>query len=325
MNILVTGGAGYVGSGLLLKLGEEFPEAEITSLDNLTRGDYRYVELLKKDKRYRLLIGDIKKKSDLKKAITPDTSMIIHLAALPGVKACKQQPDNAISTNFYSTHLLLEQAVSYNVERFIFTSSAAVYGIPQQQPITEEHPLKPINLYGITKAAAEQLINACHINRELPTTILRLSNVYGLSAYTYWKTVVPKFVWQAVDNQPLTIRADGKQQRNFIHVHDVIDAIIQCLKAPKQAVAGKTFNIGGENLSVNQIAETIIRQAQQKLGKTVPKIYTTLEPGEVYTLEFKYSYMKASQKTGYKRKREVSEGVSELFDYALKTRAITKS
>jgi nucleoside-diphosphate-sugar epimerase len=322
MNILVTGGAGYVGSGLLLRLGEEFPEATITSLDNLTTGDYRYVEHLKKDKRYRLLVGDIRKESDLKKAITSDTRMIIHLAAMPGVKLCNDQPKNAINTNIYGTHLLLEEAINHNAERFSFTSSAAVYGTPQQQPISEEHPLEPINLYGVTKVSAEQLVNGCQITRGLNTTILRLSNLYGISAYTKWKTVIPRFVWQALNDEPLTIRADGKQQRNFVHVQDVIDAIIRCLKAPKQAVAGETFNIGGEPLNVNQIAKIVVQEGQRKLGKKAQKVYTQLELGEVYTPEFNYDWKKASQKIGYEQEREVSQGVSELFDYALKVKAV---
>lgn len=318
MDILVTGGAGYVGNGLLVKLGKEFPDANITSIDNLAIGDYRYVEHLKRDQRYRLLVGDIRKKSDLQKAIGTETVFVIHLAAMPGVKLCKDQPKKAIASNFYGTHMLLEEAVTNNVERFIFTSSAAVYGTPQHQPITEEHPLDPINLYGVTKVAAEKIIKAFHINHGLTTTIFRLSNVYGLSVYTRRKTVVPKFVWQAVNDQPLTIRADGKQQRNFVHVQDVIDAVIQCLKVPPKAVAGETFNIGGETRSVNQIAEIVIQETKQKLGKEVPRVFTSLEPGEVYTHEFGYSYEKASQKIGYEPKRELSQGVSELFDYALK-------
>ncbi len=322
MNILVTGGAGYVGSGLILRLGEEFSEATITSVDNLTTGDYRYIEHLKRDKRYRLLVGDIRKKSDLKKAITPDTRMMIHLAAIPGIKLCNEQPRNAINTNVYGTHLLLEEAVDRSIERFIFTSSAAVYGTPQQQPISEKHPLKPINLYGVTKVSAELLVNECHVTRGLNATILRLSNLYGISAYTKWKTVIPRFVWQAVNDELLTIRADGKQQRNFVHVQDVIDAVIRCLKAPKQAVAGETFNIGGEALSVNQIAKIVVQEGQRKLGKEVQKVYTQLELGEVYTPEFNYDWKKASQKIDYEQKREVSQGVSELFDYASKVKAV---
>ncbi|MDH5461867.1 MAG: GDP-mannose 4,6-dehydratase, partial [Candidatus Bathyarchaeota archaeon] len=167
MNILVTGGAGYIGSGLLLKLGEEFPEATITSMDNLTTGDYRHIEHLKKDKRYRLLIGDIRKKSDTKRAIAQDTSMIIHLAAMPGVKSCNDQPKEAIETNIYGTHLLLEEAVNHNVKKFVFTSSAAVYGTPEEHPIRERHPLKPINLYGVTKVSGEKLVNGHHITSGL--------------------------------------------------------------------------------------------------------------------------------------------------------------
>jgi len=92
MNILVTGGAGYIGSGLLIKLGEKFPDATITSLDNLAIGNYQYVDYLKNDRRYRLLIGDIRKKSDLRKTLTRDTAIIMHLAAISGVKACREQP-----------------------------------------------------------------------------------------------------------------------------------------------------------------------------------------------------------------------------------------
>lgn len=320
MNILVTGGAGYIGSGLLLKLGEEFPEATITSIDNLATGDYRHVDYLKNDKHYRFLVGDIEEESDLRKAITQDTAIIVHLAAMPGVKLCKEQPKKAINTNFYGTHLLLEEAVNHNIERFIFTSSAAVYGTPQQQPITEKHLLNPINLYGVTKVAAEKIVNSFHVTHGLTTMILRLSNVYGLSAYSRWDTVIPKFVWQAVNSQPLTIRADGKQQRDFVHVNDVIEAVIRCLRTPKQAVAGETFNIGGENLSVNQIAEIVTQEAQQRLGKEISKSFTPPEQNEVYTLEFKYSYKKASQKIGYKLKQEISQGISDLFDYALKVK-----
>jgi len=324
MNILVTGGAGYIGSGLLVKLGEWVPDATITSLDNLATGDYRHVEHLKRDKSYRLLVGDIRNKSDARKAITQDTTTIMHLAAISGVKPCREEPKKAIDTNVYGTHLLLEEAIKRNVERFIFVSSAAVYGIPQQLPITEEHPLRPINLYGITKMSAEKLVNACHASTGLVTTILRFANVYGIGAYTRWETVIPKFVWQATNDQPLTIRGDGNQQRNFVHVQDIIRPLIQCSKAPKKAVAGETFNLGGEALNINQIANIIIQQGQQKLGKKILKAFVLLEPGEVYTSDFNYSSERAFQKINYEQKRKVPQGVSELFDYALKAKATLK-
>ncbi len=320
MDILVTGGAGYVGSGLILKLGEAFPEATIKSIDNLSIGDYRYIQHLKKDKRYHLLVGDVTKKSDLRKVITEDLTAIIHAAAVPGVETCNKQPRNAIGTNIYGTHLLLEEAVKRNVERFIFTSSAAVYGTPKKRPITETHPLKPMNLYGVTKAAAEMLLNAKQNAQGLNTTILRLSNVYGLSVYTEWKTVIPRFVWQAVKGEPLTIRADGKQQRDFVHVDDIVNAVVRCLEAPLQKVAGETFNIGGEALSVNKIAELVIREAKKRVNKKTTKVFTSLKGGEVYTPQFEYSHERASEKIGYEPRREMLKGVSELFDYTLSRR-----
>jgi UDP-glucose 4-epimerase len=315
MDILVTGGAGYIGSGILVKLGQRFPNASVTSIDNLALGDYSYVNHLRDDKRYRLLVGDIGKKSDLQKAFAREPEFVIHVAAMPGVKLCEDQPKQAIDSNFYGTHLLLEKSVNHNVKRFIFTSSAAVYGVPQEQPISEDHPLKPVNLYGVTKEAAEKTINATHANHGLTTTIFRLSNVYGLSVYTRQKTVIPKFVWQATSNQPLTIRADGEQERNFVHVQDVIDAIIKCLEAPEKAVAGETLNIGGESRSVNQIAEIVIQEAKEKLDRKISKVFTPLNPGEVYTHEFGYSYKRAAKKIDYKPRRKIPQGVSELFNY----------
>ena len=142
-----------------------------------------------------------------------------------------------------------------------------------------------------------------------------------MSAYTKWKTVIPRFVWQAVRGEALTVRADGKQQRNFVHVQDVIGAFIRSSRAPQQAVAGETFNIGGASLSVNQIARTVVQEGRRKLNKEVLEVHTSLELGEVYTPEFKYDFRRASQKMGYEPKREVSVGVSELFEYASKVMA----
>lgn len=321
MNILVTGGAGYIGTALLVKLGEEFPEATITSLDNLATGNYHYVDHLGNNKRYHLLVGDIRKKSDIQKAITHDTTAIIHAAAIPGVEACNKQPNKAIKTNIYGTHLILEQAVNHNIEKFIFISSAAVYGTPQQQPIIETHPLKPINLYGVTKLAAEKLVNASYITQRLPTTILRVSNAYGLGVYTDRKTLIPKFIWQAIRDKPLTVRADGNQQRNFIHIQDIINAVILCLRASRQAVAGETFNIGGETFSVNQIAKIITKESKQRLNKETLTVFTPLETGEVYTSQFQYSHRKVSRKIGYKPKQKMLKAIPELFNYLLEVKS----
>ncbi len=309
-----------MGSRLLLTLSKVFPEATVTSIDNLATGDYGCVDALKLGKHLRLLVGDVSRKLDLQKAITKDTDAIVHLAAVPGLKLCRNNPKTAIATNFYGTHLLLEKAVEYNIEKFIFTSSAAVYGKPETQPITEEHPLKPTNLYGVTKAAAEQLINARHLSNGLSTIILRPANIYGLGVYTRWNTVVPRFIWQMVNNKPITIRADGRQERNFVHVRDITEAIVQCLKASRQVVAGETFNIGGETLSVNQVAEIIIRLGKKRLRKKIKSVYVPKEPDEVYS-EFKYDYRKASNKIDYEPRHKVTNSISELLDYALQVRA----
>lgn len=168
---------------------------------------------------------------------------MVHLAAVSGLENCRRNPDGAVLTNVLGTRNVLEAARKFDIQRVVFTSSAAVYGMPVTTPVGEDHPLRPMNLYGVTKLAGESLMRAYYDVYGLETVVLRLRNVYGVGVFTRWRTVVPRFVRQAMEGKPLTVYGDGWQTRDFVHVLDVVEAIRLVLRAEKGIVAGETFNV----------------------------------------------------------------------------------
>lgn len=318
MNILVTGGIGYVGSCLLSMLKEdEFSRTNIIrSLDKNRNLKFAEVKReLETDERYQLIVGDITRNKDVEKSLD-NIDTIVHLAAISGLEECMKDPSNAILTNIYGTQKVLELAVKSNVERVVFASSAAVYGNPGKEPIVEERRLKPLNLYGITKAAGEQLIEAYHENYGLCTTILRLANVYGLGIYTLWNTVTTRFIKLAIEEKPLEIYGSGEQARNFVHVRDVVSVIISCLKAKEESIKGEIFNIGGrKSISINEHAGQILRLVKKKSGKSTSIIHTPPRLGETYTPYFQYSIKKAEERLRYNPRVGPEEGITELIHY----------
>jgi len=149
--------------------------------------------------RVKLAVGDICDSEKLEEVLREGegVSAVVHLAAVSGIEECQRSPREAVLTNVYGTHNVLEVARKYDVGNVVFASSAAVYGNSVKTPIGEDHPLSPTNLYGVTKLAAEGLLESYHVSYGLGTVILRFGNVYGVGVYTHWETVIPKFVRQA--------------------------------------------------------------------------------------------------------------------------------
>ncbi|MFX1487223.1 MAG: NAD-dependent epimerase/dehydratase family protein [Promethearchaeota archaeon] len=318
MNILVTGGVGYIGSCLLSMLGKEgfVRNSIIRSLDNNCSSEYSEVKRrFEGDKRYQFLIGDVTKDEDVRNSIE-DIDTIVHLAAISGLDPCMKDPRNAILTNVYGTQRVLELAAKSDVKRIAFASSAAVYGNPGKGPIIEEGELRPLSLYGITKVAGEQLVKTYNENHGLCLTVLRLANVYGLGIYTLGNTVTTRFVKAAVEGKPLEIYGSGEQVRNFVHVTDVARAIIKCMNAKEKIINGEVFNIGGrKSFRINEHAGHILRLVKKELGKSANVIHTSPRSGESYTQNFEYSIEKAEKLLGYNTCVTLEEGISELIHY----------
>jgi len=309
MRIGVTGGAGYIGSTLIKNLIEG--EDEVVSIDDESIGDYRHIRERYSGDGARYIHGDIRDNQVLEDF--EDVDAIAHLAAVPGLDRCRDNPEGAISTNIYGTHQVLEASRRFDAPRVVFCSSAAVYGKPEAIPVTEEHQLNPLNLYGVTKVAGEKLMNSYNLNYNIETVNLRFGNIYGLGLYTRWDTVIPKFIKQGLEGKPLTIYGDGEQSRDFVHVQDITDALELSLKT--SGIGGESFNVGGETLTVNTMADMVSQVIQEETGTQVETINTKPRGGE--TKLFSYDLSKIRERLGFKNKWNVKSGIRQLVRHRL--------
>jgi len=308
MRVSVTGGAGYIGSALvrgLLDRGES-----VASIDDLTRGDYRYLRGLGRD--LKLVVGDIRD-GDLLGEAFRDGDAVAHLAALPGLTLCRERPEEAVSVNVYGTYQVLEAARRLDIGKVVFCSSAAVYGTPLAMPVDEGHPTRPLNLYGVTKLAGEKLMETYHENYGMETVSLRFGNVFGVGLYTRWETVIPKFVGQGLEGKPLTIYGDGESSRDFVHVEDIVQAVVLALG--KRGIGGEAFNVGGETVKIGRLAEIVSEELEEATGRGAGVVHLPPRPGE--TKEFSYRLEKIEKVLGYRPRWSVRRGVKQLIAHRL--------
>lgn len=308
MLIGVTGGAGYIGSTLIRRLLNE--GHEITSIDNQSIGSYELIKEHFSGEKIKSVVGDIRDQETLSR-IFKEVDAIAHLAALPGLTKCNESPEEAILTNIYGTHQIMENARRLDVNRVIFSSTAAVYGTPENIPVKEIHPLNPLNLYGVTKLAGEKILNYYNENYGIETVILRFGNVYGLGLFTRFDTVIPKFVKQAIDGHPLTIYGDGGQSRDFVHVEDISKAIEHSITKPQSS--GQVFNVGGETITINNLSQTV-KELVESISKITVKI-TSMPQRRGETKEFSYDLTKIKKKMRFRNDWVITEGVKQLIKY----------
>ncbi len=215
--------------------------------------------------------------------------------------------------NVYGTHQVMEAARKLDVKRVVFCSSAATYGVPVKMPVTEDHPQRPLNLYGVTKVSGEQIINTYWDNHGIETVNLRFGNIYGVGVFTRWDTVIPKFVNQAVGGESITVYGDGEYSRDFVHVQDITKAMMLGLSTP--SVGGENLNVGGETLTINQIADMVKEEIAEATGKTAEAVNTAPRPGE--TKLFSYDLTRIRDKLGFTNDWTVRQGIKQLIEYRL--------
>ena len=310
MKVAVTGGAGYIGSTLIKNIVNQGDK--VVSVDNQSIGDYTPLRNVYGD-RVKLIEGDIRDLSLLEEACK-DCDSIAHLAALPGLVRCRDQPEEAVSVNIYGTHQVLETARRLDIRKVVFCSSASVYGKPIEMPVTESHPTRPLNLYGVTKLAGEKLMDTYYDNYGIETVNLRFGNIYGVGLFTRYDTVIPKFVNQAINDMPLTIYGDGGYSRDFVHAEDITKAIM--LSLSKQNIGGETFNVGGDTMTINQIADIVKKKVEELVGKKVEAINTEPRVGE--TKLFSYNLVKIRRLLGFTNDWNVEKGVKQIIGFRLK-------
>ena len=306
----MTGGAGYIGSTLLTNLVGRGDI--VVSVDNQSIGDYGQLKGIKLGRRAELMVGDIRDQKLLEER-WGGCDAVAHLAALPGLVRCRDNPEEAVSVNVYGTHCVMEAARKLDINRVVFCSSAATYGVPVRMPVTEDHPLRPLNLYGVTKVSGEQIINTYWDNYGIETVNLRFGNIYGVGVFTRWDTVIPKFVNQAVSGEPLTVYGDGEYSRDFVHVQDITKAMMLSLTIP--GIGGETFNVGGETLTINMLVEMVKDELAKEAGKEAEAVNTPPRQGE--TKKFSYDLKKIKEKLGFVNDWTVRKGVKQLIRYRL--------
>lgn len=263
MNILVTGGAGFIGSHLVARLLSEGHEVKI--IDDLSTGSLSNLSGV--IDKVTLIEGSILSTNELAEAVT-GVDYIFHLAAAVGVFNIVNNPLKSLLTNIRGTENVLELASKDKIPVFL-TSSSEVYGknISDSLKETDNRILgTPITLrwsYSEAKAIDESLAYAYYIEKGLPTRIVRFFNTVGPRQLGAYGMVVPRFIKSALANQPLTIFGNGDQTRCFAHIYDVIDAVISVAFA--ENTIGKVINIGNDfEISINQLAKKIINETNSQ-------------------------------------------------------------
>lgn len=255
MIILVTGGAGFIGSNLsarLLAAGNEV--IVVDNLDDYYKGKEKNIERIGSKDDFTFLRGDVTDKEFMGK-VMKDVDIVYHLAAQPGVRISVENPQKTVKANILGTANVLKTASDNSVKKMIFSSSSSVFGKLEYMPIDEKHPKNPISPYGLSKLCCEKY---CKLYEELSgikTVILRYFTAYGPAQRPDMGINI--FIRKAIRNEPITIFGDGKQTRDFTYVDDLVDAFI-IMGQHKKAI-GEAVNFGtGRETSILELANKII-------------------------------------------------------------------
>jgi dTDP-glucose 4,6-dehydratase len=255
--VLVTGGAGFISSNFIRHLLEATPH-EVVTLDALTyAGNLENLADVMSHERLSFVHGDIRDQS-LVRQIVEGVDVIVNAAAESHVeKSIEHGASEFVTTNVEGTQILLDAIRVTPVERFILISSSEVYGTAESAPMDEEHPLNPRSPYAATKAGADRLAYSYWTTYDLPIVIVRPFNNYGPRQHP--EKVVPRFITQALADEPLTIHGDGHASRDWLYVLDDAEAIERVIETPIEQLAGEVINVAtGVDISVADIAALVL-------------------------------------------------------------------
>lgn len=260
MKVLITGGAGFIGSHLVEELLNH--KTQVIVLDNLSTGRYENIEHLLKNKNFEFVEGDILDVNLVDKLVEKIDS-IFHLAAAVGVNLIVKKPLESLTTNIKGSEIVLDAALRYR-KKILITSSSEIYGKNVNGPLREDDdrilgsPLKTRWSYSTAKAVDEMLAYIYWKEKKLPTIIVRLFNTVGPRQTGAYGMVIPRFVTQALKNEDITVYGTGKQSRCFLHVEDAVGALLALINEPK--AQGEVFNIGSqEEITIEMLAREIIK------------------------------------------------------------------
>ncbi|CCQ33000.1 GDP-D-mannose dehydratase protein [Halorhabdus tiamatea SARL4B] len=295
--VLITGGAGFIGSHLADAL---VADNDVIVLDDLSSGSRENVP-----DGATFVEGDVRDE-DIVADVTDGVDLVFHEAAVVSVEQSIEEPEFCHDVNFDGTLRLLEAARRQDA-RLVFASSAAIYGDPTTLPITESEPADPQSPYGIDKCGADQYVRTYHDLYDLETVALRYFNVYGpRQTASDYSGVISIFREQAQAGDPITVDGDGTQTRDFVHVRDVVQAN---LRAATTEHVGAAYNVGtGDETSIQALAETI--QETVDTGSSI--VHGDPRPGDIE--RSRADVTKARQRLGYESDVSLADGLATLFD-----------
>jgi UDP-glucose 4-epimerase len=305
--ILVTGGAGFIGSHLVDMLA---PHNDVTVVDNLSTGSKENIRRHLEHKAIQFIEADIRDKERMYE-LTKNIDIIYHLA-VQCVRVSLYDPTLVHEVNATGTLNLCQAATKNGVQKFVFTSSAEVYGEGKFIPIDENHPLESHTPYGAAKLAGEAYVGVYRRTYGLPSVILRLFNTYGQREHFEgaYGEVIPRFVVRVINGLSPVLFGDGEQTRSFCNVTDTVRAIIEASR--REAAVGQIINIGSDKeITINKLAETIIKLLGN--GQKMMPLHWAPRPGEIRRHTADIS--KARQLLGFKLRVNLIEGLNNYINW----------
>ena len=300
-NVLVTGGAGFIGSYIVEALVERGYFVRV--LDNLGRGKIQYIQPLIDKGKVEFIDGDVRYSDAVDKSMK-DIDYVFHEAAVC-INRSLVYPKESIDINLNGSHNVFKAALDNDVKKVIFASSASVYGEPKKLPMSEEHPLSPITPYCVSKIASEYLLKF-FARQGLKYFILRYFNIYGLrqNIDAYYTSVIILFVKRLLNNRPPLIDGDGSQSMDFVNVKDVVRANLLAMESD---VVNEVVNVGsGKSTSIAELAQVLIKS----VGADVKPIFNPRE--SVLVTHRRADVTKAKKLLGFDAMVNIEEGLNEV-------------
>ncbi|WP_217560481.1 dTDP-glucose 4,6-dehydratase [Paenibacillus sp. GbtcB18] len=314
MKLLITGGAGFIGTNFILYMLKKYPHYQIINLDALTyAGNLNNLKQVEHNPRYTFIHADITDRAFVSSVFEQKIDVVVNFAAESHVDRSIVQPDIFVNTNVLGTQVLLDAARSHKVTKFIQVSTDEVYGsLGETGLFSETSPLSANSPYSASKAGADLLVRAYHETFGLPVNITRCSNNYG--PYQFPEKLIPLMILNALEDKDLPVYGDGQNIRDWLYVDDHCSALDLVIHKGQN---GEVYNIGGNNERTNL---TIVKTILRELGKSEERItYVRDRPG--HDRRYAIDSNKITRELGWKPQYELDKGIKETILWYLQNKS----